>query len=165
MNDQKYLQHFGVLGMKWGVRKRRESSGGSNFRKKRSLVQRIAQIRKNKKNSSEKNKKKSTKNVKKMSTEELQNKISRLELEKKYRDLKASEKTRGRKVVDDILYDSAKNIGTQLVTYAMGSAVNKAVAKGVSNAIKDSDGELSEAMKDALKGVVNPRKGQTDKKK
>lgn len=167
MSDE--LMHYGVLGMKWGIRKNRSLSGSSRSRNKNFLKQRIAQIRRNKKskksNPQEKTKK-NTKNVKKMSTEDLQNKISRLELEKKYRDLKNSEKSRGKKVVEDILYKSAENIGTQLVTYTMGAAVNKAVAKGLTNAMKDIEyDDLSDAMKDALKGVVNPRKGQTDKKK
>lgn len=164
------LLHYGVVGMKWGVRKKRPSSGTSRPRSKKTISQKIAQLKRkrNAKKIAKRNKsKKSTNNVKKMSTEDLQNKISRLELEKKYRDLKNSEKSRGKKVVEDILYDSAKNIGTQLVTYAMGSAVNKTVAKGLTNAMKDVKyDDIPDDIKDALKkGVVNPRKGQTDKKK
>ncbi len=32
MNDDRYLIHYGVKGMKWGVRKDRPSSGGSRLR-------------------------------------------------------------------------------------------------------------------------------------
>lgn len=80
-----------------------------------------------------------------MSDSELREKITRLELEKKYSDLskpKEQAKTsKGKAFVMDVLEKSGKNIATQAVTYAMGSIVNK---------VAGSD-------------VVNPKKGQKDK--
>ena len=49
--------------------------------------------------------------------------------------------SRGKSFVSDILEKSAKNIGTQAATYAMGAAINKM----------------------AKKEIVNPKKGQKDK--
>ena len=80
-----------------------------------------------------------------MTDDELRAHISRLEMEKKYKDLLKSEnhsrQSRGKSFVSDILEKSAKNIGTQAATYAMGAAINKM----------------------AKKEIVNPKKGQKDK--
>ena len=38
MNSNDYLKHFGVKGMRWGVRKRSEQSGTGSNRKKKSIV-------------------------------------------------------------------------------------------------------------------------------
>ena len=83
-----------------------------------------------------------------ISSEELQKKISRIQLEKQYRDLTTKPKTvsKGRQILNSILESSSKNIGTQLATYLMGNMVNS-VAKAFG----------SEA------DIVNPKKGQKDK--
>ena len=92
------------------------------------------------------------KKVSEMTNEEIQAKIDRINLEKRYSDL-VSEKTnpksapsKGQKIVEEILTNSAKNIGTQTVTFIMGKTVNKAL-EGIYND-KDS---------------INPKKGQKDK--
>lgn len=81
-----------------------------------------------------------------MSNEELQNAIDRLNLEKRYKELMQSvnppPSRRGKKFVTDVLEKSGKNIGEQLVTYAMGTMINKSAGKE----------------------IVNPKKGQKDKK-
>lgn len=120
------LVHHGVLGMKWGVRKTKKSSSSSSKKK-------VSDSK-----SSEGDKKKQIKSIKKMSDEELSRRIKRLQLEKQYRDLRNSEFSTGKRVVKSILAESSRNIGTQALTYAMGSAVNKA----------------------AKKKIVNPKKGQ-----
>lgn len=83
-----------------------------------------------------------------ISSEELQKKITRIQLEKQYRDLTTKPKTvsKGRQILNSILESSSKNIGTQLATYLMGNMVNS-VAKAFG----------SEA------DIVNPKKGQKDK--
>lgn len=74
------------------------------------------------------------KNVKDMSDEELQKAIDRMRLEEQYN--KYFEKpeakkdvSKGQKVVEEILTASAKNIGTQAVTYMSGALVNKTLGK------------------------------------
>ena len=83
-----------------------------------------------------------------MSDAELRAKISRLQLEKQYADLSRQTEpvSKGKKFVEGIMTKSGENIGTQLTTYVMGTAVNKALA-GV---FKDE-------------AIVNPKKGQKDK--
>ena len=92
--------------------------------------------------------KSSEEDLSEISSEELQKKISRIQLEKQYRDLTTKPKTvsKGRQVLYDILESSSKNIGTQLATYLMGTTVNS-VAKAFGSEVN----------------IVNPKKGQKDK--
>ena len=92
--------------------------------------------------------KSSEEDLSEISSEELQKKISRIQLEKQYRDLTTKPKTvsKGSQILNSILESSSKNIGTQLATYLMGNMVNS-VAKALG----------SEA------DIVNPKKGQKDK--
>ena len=146
--DNNYLKHYGVLGMRWGVRRSRaqlDGSTGSSKKKKLQKVQEENQASKYKTKSSEPAKK----TIKDLSDTELREKINRLELEKRYKELsKVEPKTtsKGKAFVMDVLEKSGKNIATQLTTYAMGRAVN-GIFKDIFN---------DEA-------VVNPKKGQKDK--
>ena len=145
MNNSELL-HYGILGMKWGVRRtpeqlrrargelKSESDGGS---KKTKLS----------KSSSSSGKKRTSE----MTEDELRSKIQRLELEKRYKDLmKATapppKSTKGRDFVQRVLEKSGENIMTQLTTVVMGKAVNATIGKMLGD---DS--------------LVNPKKGQKDK--
>lgn len=121
MNED-YLCHYGVLGMKWGRRKQRPKSSTISSRRaeKKAEKQRIKEAR----NELKKPKKKTR--IKDLSDQELQSKINRLQMEKRYRDLKKDEVSAGRKLLGDILMTSGKTVGVQVVTYVAGKAVNKA---------------------------------------
>lgn len=90
------------------------------------------------------------KRIKDLSDEELQAKVDRLTLEKRYRDLMKEknppQSNKGKNFVSGILEQSGKNILTQASTYAMGRVVNTMFAK----VAKDD-------------AIVNPKKGQKDK--
>lgn len=99
----------------------------------------------------EKPKKEKT-NYKMMSEDELRDKIARLELEKKYRELSTQSVESVKKqpskfvvIAKESVEKAGKNIGGQLVTYMLGTATNAA--------FKNIFGE----------DVVNPKKGQKDK--
>lgn len=155
MNEET-LRHYGVKGMKWGIIRTPEQLG---HKKKTSSKTTTQKKTSNSKVSSTKTSKdaanakpeKDKKSVSEMSDDELKRLIERRQLEKRYAELMAAppkkEKyARGKKFVLDILESSGKNIGSQLVTYAMGKAVNKAFA-----GIFGDD------------QIVNPKKGQKDK--
>ena len=85
------------------------------------------------------------KNPKNMTNEELTAYKDRLQLEKDYTDLVNKTHTvtlnKGKQFIEDVMKKSGENITTQLVTYGLGTAVNK---------LFNDD-------------IVNPKKGQKDK--
>ena len=131
MNDN-YLEHIGMPRRSgrypWGSGKRpfqRDSaaakSSGSTKSSGKSGKTGLFKKGKTKTKSSEED-------LSEISSEDLQKRIDRIQLEQKYRELTSKPKTisKGRQVLYNILETSSKNVGTQLVTYLMGSAVNAA---------------------------------------
>lgn len=121
---QNYLVHYGVLGMKWGVRRNRVSSSGKKGK--------ISSIKSKIKKASQKRKKESTKNL---SDQELQRRIQRLELEKRYKSLKRGDTNRGSQLAREILEGSARTIGQELVRYGVGTGLNTLTGHTVINGV------------------------------
>ena len=98
-----------------------------------------------------------SKSISEMTDDEIKAKIERLKLEQALSQLMPPDpppkehkiRDLAKKVGMDVLEKSFDNIGTQSLTYFLGSVINRAVNK------RDKDGNLVE--------VVNPRKGQKDK--
>lgn len=148
--DYNELQHHGILGQKWGVRRyqNRDGSLTAAGRKRYSDSGDSQKVKKEKPQSDAKPK---TKKASEMTEEELRAKINRLELEKRYRELSQSLAPRspnqkGKEFVQRVLMKSGENIATQFTTYVMGKGVNS-VFKGL---FDDPN-------------IVNPKKGQKDK--
>lgn len=94
------------------------------------------------------------KKMRNMSDDEIRNRITRLNLENDLRKLEKSVyPTKGKDFVMKILEKSGENIGTQLVTHAMGAATNKT--------LQAIFGQYDPKYKDYE--FVNPKKGQKDK--
>lgn len=139
MEDRDFLEHHGIKGQKWGVRRTPEQLG-RRIKSGASKVKNLLSKKKSEKSKSTRSKPKRI-SAKKMSDEELRKRIERLELEQRYKNLSKSTRSRGKNLVLDILESSGKNIGTQLTTYQMGKFVNSVFKKE----------------------IVNPKKGQKDK--
>lgn len=121
MLEEDELMHYGVLGMKWGVRKDRSSGSGKGKSKKNS---------KSKKKSS--TKKSITPSLKSMTDDELRTKIQRMKLEKEYKqfykELNPEKKKRGKKFVDNTLDELTKKVPEAIGDFgkkATSAALNK----------------------------------------
>ena len=157
-----YLAHYGVLGMKWGVRRTAAQLGNrvrgkrAQAKRKQSLAKARATREKNRKAAAKRQKllDKGLLSPKKMTDAELNVKIERLNLEKEFKKSMADARgDGGKKYVTDILKkigeNTMTNLGTQAATHIVGNAINKIA--GVDSG-------------DVAKRIVNPQKGQSDKK-
>lgn len=111
------LKHYGVLGMKWGVR--RSSSQLTKGASKKSPEEELLENDKKIKN----HRRQLSKNRRSLSDEELKLAIGRLETEKKLRDLTKQDIEKGRSPVTKLLIDigesSLRAAGTAVGTYAV----------------------------------------------
>lgn len=117
-NDGMSLQHHGIKGQKWGIRRYQNPDGTYTSEGK---------IRKREINYSEAGRKKKTSNKERrqMTTSELKKRKERLELEKKVKELERETNSTGMSWVDDAL----KSIGKKtLVQVGTGVAVTVAIA-------------------------------------
>lgn len=148
------LAHHGIKGMKWGVRRTPEQLARASGRPVKEIAGKEKGSGGAKKTASSSSGKKSLSDL---SDDELRQRISRLELEKRYKDLEKADakpkSTRGRdfcvNVLETIGKNTLTNIGTQAANHILGETINKLA--GVS-----SD--------DKSHRIVNPQKGQEDKK-
>lgn len=121
VDEENFLEHFGVKGMKWGIRKDKTSSGGKS--------------------------KPASKTVKSLSDEELRTRVKRLNLEKQYVDLVSQENKRnqgilskGRQAVGEIVGNIAKNSLTNYGTSVAGEVLKAVVTPALKKALKTAEG-------------------------
>lgn len=136
------LEHHGVRGMKWGIRRYQNKDGSLTAAGKRRLAKiqgKRAELEGEEERLTKQPVKAKTKNphgkksVFDMDDDELRSEISRLDLEKKYRDymkdLYPSKKKEplidGRKVAGEILTGSLTSVGKSVVTNVTGAQINK----------------------------------------
>ena len=121
--DNNELYHYGVLGMKWGVRKSRGGGVSKTGRRGRLIKERPPAHEDYKKAHSKKT-------VREMSDAELRSRINRLDMERRYQELNPSAKNRGRKYVNSIIKTGttiATVTGTALTIYSNADKIRKLV--------------------------------------
>ena len=117
------LTQWGVLGMRWGVRKKSTHNNTASTNNETPRHKKIS--------------------VKDLSDQELSDIIRRLDNEKRYNDyMKAQEgssgKAKAKAFVTSVLEKSGKEVASKVVTYALGKAINKVMKDTVINIGKDS---------------------------
>lgn len=170
------LRHYGIKGMKWGVRRtpaqlghttksstKKESSKssesvGKKITSKVSSYRAASKQKKTEKQQAENQKKLRKKPVSELTDDELKQRISRLELEKRYADLSPKNVEKGESWVVRALKQagesSVKNLAEQTFDTLGGEGINRLAAAltGIDNP------------NDPQTRVVNPRKRQSAKK-
>lgn len=112
MNDQEFLAHYGVLGMKWGKRRGGGSLAKTKPTKTKELSDDYRRVKALKK-----------KSASEMSNNELRDVINRMQLERQYSDLKKNNSSPAKKFATDII----KDIGKETIKNTAKNEVNKVI--------------------------------------
>lgn len=133
--DNNELMHYGVPGMKWGVRRTPARLGRKKTSSSRFLLgkKKAKAKAKTKSESSKEETAPKKKSVKEMSDEELNAAINRMRLEQTYVSLSPQKVSTGKKIAKTILNDvvvpAATDVGRQMVKTALTRAGNKTLAE------------------------------------
>ena len=104
--ENKELRHYGILGMRWGVRRSERQLARIDKKSKKQNWSEDAETAAKIK----------TKNVKQLSNAELKKLNERIRLENEYANLNKRQKGAGEKFVTDIMRETAKNTITSYTT-------------------------------------------------
>lgn len=143
MSDEKvdaFLEHYGVLGMKWGVRKKRSTKTveftdrltGAKGR----VVVKNARGSKREKRKIERLKTRSQPSVKRLSDEQLRTAINRMQLERQYTQLR-TDQTNNKAAKAFLAKHGTKIVGAALTGFAtqqVGKGLNTAASKAAAKA-------------------------------
>ena len=162
MNENNTLRHYGVLGMKWGVRKDRlkasmgrakEQKERKKAREEREKLREESRKERQAQKRTESEKKHVSKNRGTLTDDEIRAKINRLRLEKELRELTEAEVSPGKKFAKEVLRESGKQALTQVsrntMLYAGKSFVGDVLGqKEFANTVFGNNGTKKEEKKE-----------------
>lgn len=144
------LMHYGVMGMKWGVRKDGKPQGYSSGKRRKAKTSSssstethgkasvkppsassVKRAERAERKAIKKQRQKDAKNASRLSDKELDAKIERLSKEKRLKELTDSEVSPGKKFVKDVTSTSARKIAVAAVTTAAAVAVANKAGGGI----------------------------------
>lgn len=117
-NADDVLAHFGILGMRWGVRR---ATGPNGLVKRTPLTEKSEDYIKTKELR--------TKGHEALSTKDLKDVTARLQLEKQYKDLTKKEISAGKKWVYDVIGGALKEQAKSQVSKLMGKGIDELLKK------------------------------------
>lgn len=118
-NRDDQLIHYGIKGMRWGVRRTEEQlarARGESTTKKKSSGGIFSKKKATKKSSKSASEEKPKKKVSEMDDAELKQVVERLRLENAYRTLTPKQESLGKKFVEKLLVDPALNAGNKVMS-------------------------------------------------
>lgn len=121
--ENKELIHYGIPGMRWGVRRSEARLARIDKKaKKRNWSEDATTAAKIK-----------TKNVKQMSNAELKKLNERTRLEQEYKNLKKQQTSAGKKFVSDVMREAAKDTAKSYVSKYMKTGIDYVAKQAVTN--------------------------------
>ena len=124
------LQHHGIKGQKWGVRRFQNKDGSFTAAgRKRQRQNDDGPVHEDHSKSHD------NKSVKSMSDKELRDRINRLNMERQYAQLTATEKSMGRKIVTEVLL----NVGKELAKEYLKNYAKKGIEEALKRKAKGKD--------------------------
>lgn len=142
MNNELY--HYGVKGMKWGIRRKRQNKSSKKSKPKKKTEEIHSDYKKAHSN----------KSVKSMSDKELRSRINRLQMEQNYSKLKGQKVSKGKKIFDKMnktLTTAAAITGTGLTLYNNASRIKKVLEENGVNIPKTSRNNIKRKAKKTYK--------------
>lgn len=133
MNSNDFLAHYGIKGMKWGVRRTRAQlrKASDNYRTKRDPSTPEGAVRKQRKDA--------VKNRRILSDDEVNRLVSRMEKEKKLKDMVEADLNPGRSFARDVANNKGKALVGTVAAGAATVAIKKILTNHLSVNSKDAD--------------------------